>query len=254
VGSVRRHEVNAIRTDASVRRLGISATPLSDYTGQVVGRVIHFQDLTELRRMELQVQRSERLASIGRLAAGIAHEIRNPLASILGSVEILKSLPGADTETGQLVDIAVREVDRLDRLVTSLLEYAWPRSEDREVLDIGEAATEIVKAFEHERRGSGLRVLLDAARGVGIHGASGQLRQVLWNLIRNAAEAMPTGGTIRVVVALDPANGGGRQAILSVADTGVGIAEDHKGTIDTASDKDKGTAFTLRFPAIPLPV
>ena len=96
IGAVRRHEVDAIRPDGSVRNLGISATPLSDHTGQIIGRVLHFQDLTELRRMQIQVERSERLASIGRLAAGIAHEIRNPLASISGSVEMLRGLPGAE--------------------------------------------------------------------------------------------------------------------------------------------------------------
>ena len=282
VGSVRRHEVDAIRADGSVRRLGISATPLSDHTGQVIGRVIHFQDLTELRRMELAVQRSERLASIGRLAAGIAHEIRNPLASISGSVEVLKSLPGADTETRQLVDIAVREVDRLDRLISDLLDYARPRTEERQPLDLGEVASEIGKALEHERRDRNITVVVDAEPGVGIDGASGQIRQVLWNLIRNAIDAMPAGGDLRMATSLEELSGGQREAVLTVSDTGVGIpkedldrifepffstkpngtglglatvariVEDHRGNIDMHSDRGKGTTFTLRFPAIHL--
>jgi two-component system sensor histidine kinase PilS (NtrC family) len=282
VGSVRRHEVDAIRADGSVRRLGISATPLSDHTGQIVGRVIHFQDLTELRRMELAVQRSERLASIGRLAAGIAHEIRNPLASISGSVEVLKSLPGADTETRQLVDIAVREVDRLDRLISDLLDYARPRTEERQPLDLGEVASEIGKALEHERRDRNITVVVDAEPGVGIDGASGQIRQVLWNLIRNAIDAMPSGGNLRMATSLEELSGGQREAVLTVSDTGVGIpkedldrifepffstkpngtglglatvariVEDHRGNIDMHSDRGKGTTFTLRFPAIHL--
>jgi two-component system, NtrC family, sensor histidine kinase PilS len=282
VGSVRRHEVDAIRVDGSVRRLGVSATPLSDHTNQIIGRVIHFQDLTELRRMELAVQRSERLASIGRLAAGIAHEIRNPLASISGSVEVLKSLPGADTETRQLVDIAVREVDRLDRLISDLLEYARPRTEERQPLDLGEVATEIGKALEHERRESNVKVVVDAEPGVGIDGGSGQIRQVLWNLIRNAMDAMPSGGILRMASSIEELTGGHREAVLTVSDTGVGIpredldrifepffstkptgtglglatvariVEDHRGNIDIASDRGKGTTFTLRFPAIDL--
>lgn len=282
VGSVRRHEVDAIRLDGTVRRLGVSATPLSDHTAQIIGRVIHFQDLTELRRMELAVQRSERLASIGRLAAGIAHEIRNPLASISGSVEVLKSLPGADAETRQLVDIAVREVDRLDRLISDLLDYARPRTEERQPLDLGEVATEIGKALEHERRERSIQVVVDSEPGVGIDGASGQIRQVLWNLIRNAIDAMPSGGTLRVATWLEELTGGRREAILSVSDTGVGIpgedldrifepffstkpngtglglatvariVEDHRGNIDMASERGRGTTFTLRFPAIPL--
>jgi two-component system, NtrC family, sensor histidine kinase PilS len=282
VGSVRRHEVDAIRVDGSVRRLGVSATPLSDHTAKTIGRVIHFQDLTELRRMELAVQRSERLASIGRLAAGIAHEIRNPLASISGSVEVLKSLPGADTETRQLVDIAVREVDRLDRLISDLLDYARPRTEERQHLDLGEVAGEIGKALEHERRERNVAVQVDAEPGVGIEGGSGQIRQVLWNLIRNAIDAMPTGGTLRMAASLEELSGGHREAVLTVSDTGIGIpredldrifepffstkpngtglglatvariVEDHRGNIDIHSDRGKGTTFTLRFPAVPL--
>ena len=127
-GRVLRDEVDAVRSDGVERRLGLSATPLSDHSGLVTGRVIHFQDLTDLRQMEQAVERSERLAGIGRLAANIAHEIRNPLASISGSVEVLRRLPGADPETRNLVDIAVREVDRVNALITSLLDYARPRA------------------------------------------------------------------------------------------------------------------------------
>jgi two-component system sensor histidine kinase PilS (NtrC family) len=282
VGSVRRHEVDAIRVDGSLRRLGVSATPLSDHSAQIIGRVIHFQDLTELRRMEQAVQRSERLASIGRLAAGIAHEIRNPLASISGSVEVLKSLPGADTETRQLVDIAVREVDRLDRLISDLLDYARPRTEERQPLDLGEMIGEIGLSIEHERRDRNISVAVDAEPGVGIDGASGQIRQVLWNLIRNAIDAMPSGGTLRMASSLEELTGGHREAVVTVSDTGVGIpeedldrifepffstkpngtglglatvariVEDHRGNIDMQSDQGKGTTFTVRFPAIHL--
>jgi two-component system, NtrC family, sensor histidine kinase PilS len=279
VGSVRRHEVDAIRVDG-IRRLGVSATPLSDHTGRVIGRVVHFQDLTELRRMELAVQRSERLAGIGRLAAGIAHEIRNPLASISGSVELLKSLPGADADTRQLVDIAVREVERLDRLIADLLDYARPRNEERQPLDLAEVATEIAKAFNHERRDRDVQLVVDAAAGAVIDGGSGQIRQVLWNLIRNATDSMPEGGTIRIATTLEDKTGGAHEAVLSVVDSGVGIpredldrifepffstkpsgtglglatvariVEDHRGTVDIQSDPGRGTTFTLRFPAI----
>jgi two-component system sensor histidine kinase PilS (NtrC family) len=280
VGSVRRHEVDAIWPDSTVRRLGVSATPLTDHRGEIIGRVIHFQDLTELRRMEMAVQRSERLASIGRLAAGIAHEIRNPLASISGSVEILKTLPGADAETRQLVDIAVREVERLDRLISDLLDYARPRTEERQRLDLGEVATEIAKAFEAERRDRSVGVVVRAEPAVEIEGGSGQIRQVLWNLIRNATEAMPKGGTIAIAASVEEATGGAREALLSVSDDGIGIpredldrifepffstkpsgtglglatvariVEDHRGTVDIHSESGQGTTFTLRFPVV----
>jgi two-component system sensor histidine kinase PilS (NtrC family) len=274
-GTLRRAEVTAVRPDGAVRNLGISAAPLSDHAGQVVGRVIHFQDLTELRRMQLKVERAERLASIGRLAAGIAHEIRNPLASISGSVEMLKTTPGADEDSRQLMDIAVREVDRLNRLVTDLLDYARPHSEERRPLDLGEQVSEIARVFEQERR-PGLTVALTITPGVLVEAATGQLRQVLWNLIRNAAQAMPDGGPISITVAVE-----GGAAVLAIRDGGVGIpaetfdrifepfystkaggtglglatvariVDDHRGAIDVDSELGRGTTFTVRFPLAP---
>lgn len=279
VGAVRRHEVDAVRADGTVRRLGVSMTPLSDHTGQVVGRVIHFQDLTELRRMEQRVQRSERLAGIGRLAAAIAHEIRNPLASISGSVEILRGFPGVDGETRQLIDIAVRETDRLNQLISDLLNYARPRTEDYGALDLGEIAAEVVKSFQQEHR-AGIRLEARVGKGIGINGASGPIRQVLWNLMRNGAEAMPNGGVLGVRAESQMGADGRSEVLLEVSDQGVGmdkevlehiyepffstkakgtglglatvarIVEDHRGTIEITSAKGEGTTFALRFPAI----
>jgi two-component system sensor histidine kinase PilS (NtrC family) len=235
--------------------------------------VLHFQDLTELRRMQLKVERAERLASIGRLAAGIAHEIRNPLASISGSMEMLKTSPGADEDSRQLMAIAVREVDRLNALITDLLDYARPKTEDRQRLDLGEHTSEIARAFNQEHR-SGITLVVDAPHGISVEAAAGQLRQVLWNLIRNAAEAMPSGGEIHVQVTKESAF-----AVLIVRDTGAGIpkthferifepfystksggtglglatvariVDDHRGNIDVDSEPGRGTIFTVRFPA-----
>jgi two-component system sensor histidine kinase PilS (NtrC family) len=282
VGTVRRHETEGVRPDGSIRNLGISATPLSDHTGAIIGRVLHFQDLTELRRMQVQVERAERLASIGRLAAGIAHEIRNPLASISGSVEMLRQIPEVDDESRQLVDIAVREVDRLNHLITELLDYARPHAEERSALDLGELAAEIGKAFEYEKREAPVKVEVDVQPGSTVEAAAGQMRQVLWNLIRNAADAMPEGGTVRIrTYRQAPASPTqGALTVLAVADTGVGIkredikhvfepfystkrggtglglatvariVEDHRGHIEIESTPGQGTEIVLRFPQV----
>ena len=283
-GIVRRAELTGTRPDGSLRHLGISAAPLSDHTGRVIGRVIHFQDLTELKRMEITVARAERLASIGRLSAAIAHEIRNPLASISGSIEILRDQPGTDPDSRKLMEIAVREVDRLNALVTSLLDYARPSTEDRRRIDLGEEVGEIVRAFERERRDQhqAIRVHVGACPDASVEAAGGQLRQIIWNLLRNAAEAMPDGGTVTINVSRDPeparADRTGPSVVLAITDTGSGIprtdldrifepffstkssgsglglatvariVDDHRGTIEVDSEVGRGTTVIIHLP------
>jgi two-component system sensor histidine kinase PilS (NtrC family) len=282
---VRRREVSALRPDGTLRRLGISAAPLTDHKDQVIGRVIHFQDLTDLRRMEMAVQRSERLASIGRLAAGIAHEIRNPLASISGSVEVLRTLPYSDDDTKKLIDITIREADRLNGLITSLLDYARPPAGEQENLDLGQLVEEVVQTFRHGQKNEAILIATDIDADVRVQGAPGSLRQILWNLMRNACEAMPDGGQILVSVAEEEMTAGDREVVMSVSDTGVGIAaedqerifepfftkgkssgtglglatvariaEDHQGTVDVESVPGKGTTFFVRLPLAKFPV
>lgn len=294
-GTVRRAERSCVRPDGSQRSLGISIAPLSDHAGQLIGRVVHFQDLTDLRRMELAVERNERLAGIGRLAAAIAHEIRNPLASISGSVEVLRTMPGADPDSQHLIDIAVREVDRLNGLITDLLEYARPRTEERRPLDLGELVGEVITAFRREPRAAEQRVEVSfrARDAAWLEGAGGQLRQVIWNLLRNATEAMPKGGAIAIELGQerrpehprpdDPRHDDPPEVWLSVKDTGMGIAAadrehifepffstkkggtglglatvarvvgDHHGEIELESEPGCGTTFHLRLPGCDAP-
>lgn len=285
VGVVRRQEVDAVRPDGRIRRLGISATPLTDHTGAVIGRVIHFQDLTDLRRMEAQVQRAERLAGIGRLAAGIAHEIRNPLASISGSVETLRVMRGADDDSNVLAQIVVREVDRLNDLITALLDYARPSNQEQRPINVSQIVADVVQSFAQGNPRS--KVIAHIEPGVAMNGTPTGIQQVLWNLLRNADEAMPSNrqgnetNEIRVTLSSHQQRQGRREVRLVVADNGSGIpeehqdqvfepfftqgkasgtglglamvariVEEHRGSIDLDSTVGKGTAMDLRFPAV----
>lgn len=246
-GALRRGEVahTVVGADGAHedRTLGVSLSPLVDSAGRVVGRIVNFQDLTEFRRMEGVVQRAERLAAVGRLAAGIAHEIRNPLAAISGSIELLAQTLQTDTakENRELMSIVIREVERLDALITDLLEFARPRGLETQALDVSATLTEMLKVFENDKLLGGAPVILQASGPVWVDADPSQLRQVVWNLLRNAAEAA-AGKPINVGVRSD-----GNTATLTVRDHGPGISAEHRARVFEPffSTKDGGTGLGL---------
>jgi two-component system sensor histidine kinase PilS (NtrC family) len=202
-------------------RLGYSTFPLVGRRGAALGTAVIFQDLTQLRVMEARLARSERLADLGQLAAGLAHELRNPLASMMGSVELLKG-SGLGDDDRRLLDILLREGGRLSQLVAEFLAFARPGAQRREPVDRAVVAGEVLEAFALDPAAAGVR-LERALAPATVQGDPDQLRQVLWNLLINAAQAIATtgrgGGAIRV--ACGPAGDGG--ADLAVEDDGPGI-------------------------------
>jgi two-component system sensor histidine kinase PilS (NtrC family) len=243
--SVRRGELRSRRADATEIFLGVSVSPLMDHRNAPIGRIVNFQDLTELRRMEEKVKRGERLAVIGGVAAAVAHEIRNPLASISGSIELLRGAPQVGAENLQLMDIVVTEVDRLNRMLGELLEYARPRDLLTIELELGGVLEETARVFAQDRTFEKVRLTLDldpeAAR-TPVSADPSQLRQVVWNLLRNAAESMPGGGEVRVELGRD-----GEFAELRVVDGGVGISpEDQEHIFEPFfTTKTRGTGLGL---------
>jgi two-component system, NtrC family, sensor histidine kinase PilS len=267
--SVRRGEVRA--RDLV---LGVSVSPLMNHRDEPIGRILNFSDLTELRRMEAQMKRAEKLAVIGGVAAAVAHEIRNPLASISGSMELLRAAP-VEADNVKLMDIVLREVDRLNGLVTELLDYARPVARVTVEMDLGAALEETVRVFRQDRTWPGIEVALTVAAPAMVAADPAQVRQVVWNLLRNAAESMPGGGVVRLGLELEDE---GRSAALTIADTGIGIAAEdlehifepffttkrggtglglptvhriiteHGGTVTVASSPGQGTTVTLRLP------
>jgi two-component system sensor histidine kinase PilS (NtrC family) len=210
--------------------LGLADSILWGEDGTAQGHVVIFQDVTDVVAMESDLTRSERLAAVGELAAKIAHEIRNPLASISGSVQILESDLDVAGESKRLMGIVVREADRLSNLITDFLRYARPAPTVPVTVDVDELFADLIHMIEnnlpenvklHGEVQPGLRVACDAD----------QLSQTLWNLATNAIQAMPDGGHlgIDVHVRLAPASqeqrGGDREASQGSPTSGAGASE-----------------------------
>ena len=207
--------------------LGMTTSPLRNNQDVVIGRILSFQDLTELRAMEAQVQRAERLAVIGSLAAGVAHEIRNPLASISGSVELLSNDASDQEDNRPLMNIITREIDRLNGMISDLLDYANPHPRKSIEFDLAVMVCETIQVFEQDRHFEAVELTLtdDSPReGLRLVADPGKLRQVLWNLLRNAAEAAASspGAAVKVAVKRAPS-----AAVIEVVDNGPGLSAEH---------------------------
>jgi len=224
-----RVELDVRRPDGTRVPIGVSVSGLTDRAKNLVGLIYSFQNLTDIRRMQQAVQRAARLAAMGQLAATMAHEIRNPLASISGSVELLREIASTE-EDRRLVDIVLREVDRLNRLVTEVLEFARPREAERVRLDLAQAIVEALTFFE-QGLAPGIVIEKTLTAPLFVMADPGQIRQVLLNLLKNAQEAMPAGGVIRVWLRRDQRtlpewDAPAPVAVLTVEDQGGGIPEE----------------------------
>ena len=259
--------------------VGVTVSPLRDLDDRVIGRVVNFQDLTELRRLEIHMRRSERLATVGELAAGVAHEIRNPLASISGSIELLRGAPQASDDDRALMNIVHREIQRLNELVGDLLDYANPRPSQPVDFDLGVMVRETLQVARAEHAFSEVEMTCEVDEPLAITADPAKLRQVLWNLLRNAADAATAGGKHVRIDAHDDVD----RATISVVDDGPGIAADklarifdpffttkkrgtglglaqchaivaeHGGHIDVESELGKGAKMVVSLPKTALP-
>jgi len=270
-----RFETNCQTAEGMRLRLGYSISPLSTESGETTGMVITFQDLTHVRSLEETSRRQDRLAAIGRMAASIAHEIRNPLAAMRGSIQMLRSEMDNDSSQTELMEIILRESDRLNGIITDFLSYARPRLLVRERVDVGDLLHQTFALMRHSPEIAANQSIVEEMPGEPLFAEAdeGQLKQVFWNLARNALQAMPQGGTLRATLDKNSDN----RLRIAFSDTGRGmspeqvdrlfepfssttggtglglsivyqIIRDHGGTINVRSRVGQGTTITFELP------
>ncbi|MBI5641883.1 MAG: PAS domain S-box protein [Deltaproteobacteria bacterium] len=283
-----RKDLSGIRIEKRFRRkdgeevyLGFS---ISEGQGGDASNIIIFQNLTRLKAMEEQLRRDEKLKALGEISIGIAHEIRNPLASISGSIQLLKEELDLSGEDLKLMDIVLRETDRLNLLITDYLLFAKPAKEKRELIDLSSVIDETIRIFRNSPEAASIDIKSGVVERLMLKGDARQLGQVFWNLFLNAAHAMEGGGVLNVSASLGwgrPGGGGGDEAsfaLIEVIDTGKGIRpedlnrifdpffstkdfgtglglamvhriiESHSGSIEVKSVLGQGTAFRIALP------
>ena len=263
-----RGEVSFVTAGGKRIWLGLNSSPLKDSARNIIGQILVFTDLTELKAFQSQMELRERLANLGEMSAGIAHELRNPMAVISGYTKIL--MKKVDEGARPAVEAISREVGVMDRIISDFLSFARPTELVLSDVDLGELIRGCVQAVDDPS--TGLRVVVDEQGELPLIRADEVLlRQSVTNLVQNAIEAMPEGGEVRIGLRLDEA------VHLFVSDAGHGMAEgirdriflpfyttkergtglglsivhkvvvSHGGTIDVESS-EKGTTFTINLP------
>ncbi len=225
--TVTRGSLDVTRSDGRVLPLGISTSRLAGSGGRGAGAVAVFQDLTEARKLRGRMRQQERLAAVGALAASIAHEIRNPLASIAGSVELLAGELPLAGEHRVLMDLILKESDRLNLLITDFLDFTRERRPQPKPLDPAALLREVLRMVRQRTEAEERLKLTLQAEGAPamVEADPGMLRQVAINLITNGCEAVAWAGaltiTLRTGVTADGASG--EELVMEVADDGPGV-------------------------------
>lgn len=241
-----------MRGRAGEQYLGMTFSLLRDEAERISGIICSFQDLTRIRKMEEQIHRSDRLAVVGELAAGMAHEIRNPLASLSGSIQLLTEELVLQDTSRELMDIVNQEVSRLNSIITDFLRFASPRPLQLKTVDLREMLRTTATLLQ--RSGDGncrVEVLEGGESDCRAEVDPTLMKQVFWNFSRNAIEAMTGGGTLTLAIERIPVEQLAGDVFdylkISFSDTGVGIPEEEIEKVFTPfhSTKEHGTGLGL---------
>ena len=276
-GTIVRREVEHLDADGETRSIGFAVSPLSTLEGKFSGYTVIFQDLTDVKKLEAEVRLKDRMAAVGELSAGIAHEIRNPLAAIAGSVQVLKKSQSLTPQEQRLMSIVLKESERLNKSISDFLRFVRPQEKRSVEFDVAASLAETLDLLAnspelHERHEIRREI---APPSFPIVGDADQIRQVFWNLARNAIAAMPKGGALVVRTTFDDAayhitfSDSGRGMSQSdlhrlfqpfrtnfPSGTGLGMAisyriiQEHGGKIDVTSREGEGTSIIVTLPRV----
>jgi len=257
--------------------LNVSITPLVGKSGERIGRLLLFDDVTQRERMEEQMSQTEKLTSLGLLAAGVAHEVNTPLAVISNYIQMLaKEMPDGDPRHS-IIEKIVKQTFRASEIVNNLLNFSRTGAGELADVDLNRLVEETLSLVAHPLKTSQIRVVKQLSDGLPpVRGSANKLQQVFLNLFLNARDAMPTGGMLEVRTAahngsveieiVDTGNGIPREYIHKIFDpffttkatgrgTGLGLSvsygiiKEHAGRIDVRSTPGRGTSFHVEFPA-----
>jgi two-component system sensor histidine kinase PilS (NtrC family) len=278
VGTARvvRMEKDDVLVGDDLHTLGWAVTPLNTLEGVASGYSLIFQDLTDMKKLEAEVRLKDRMAAVGELSAGIAHEIRNPLAAIAGSVQVLRKNEALSPQEQRLMSIILRESERLNKSIADFLRFVKPQEKRPAEFDIAASLSETLDLLSNSPELSPSHTIERqiAPQSYTIVGDGDQIRQVFWNIARNAVQAMPRGGRLRVqtevadgaynIVFADSGRGMSDsdqrrlfQPFRTNFPTGTGlgmaisyrIVQEHGGRIDVRSREGSGTMITVSLPA-----
>jgi len=206
--------------------LRLSISPLRYISTDEEGIILILQDVTEVKRIEENMRKVKELALVGEMAAGIAHEIRNPMASISGSIEVLKEGSTWDNTQKRLMTIVSREVDRLNKLISDFLLFARPKESKWRTFDLNRVIMESLELFKNGQQwNDNVSVVKHFTDSMLIESDPDQIRQVLWNLFLNACDAMASGGTLHITTRwmIEGSKSPRKNVSIAIRDTGVGF-------------------------------
>jgi two-component system sensor histidine kinase HydH len=240
-------EVQLVDEDGTCHTVQLNRMAIIDRDDKFVGTLLMLQDLSQVKKLEEDLRRSERLAVLGKMAAGVAHELRNPLSSIKGLALVLQSKFSRENQDRETANILVQEVERLNRSISELLDYARPHKLQKDEVDLHALLHKAVSLLNIDAEAAGVEMVTDFPETLPlIYADEDKLNQVFLNLFLNSIQAMDDGGTLSVCTAKTAGT-----IKITVTDTGCGIASENLGRVFDPyfTTKPEGTGLGMAMSA-----